>query len=54
MDVELLGNLGHRSVALADGCKRHLRLEGRGVIRRDRLGTVFPEVLPPVYDGPTS
>ena len=31
MDIKLLSKLGQRSIAL-DGGKRHLRLEGRGVV----------------------
>src|SRR5713101_2752521 len=31
VDVEMLGQLGYRPIAL-DGCQRHLRLEGRGVV----------------------
>jgi hypothetical protein len=31
VDIELLGKLSHRSIAL-DGGKRHLRLEGRCVV----------------------
>ena len=44
MDVELLGKLCHRSIAL-DGGKRHLRFEGR--FRRARLLMFSPNLRAP-------
>jgi hypothetical protein len=56
MDIELLGQLGQRLLTL-DGSYRHLRLEGRAVVRRGRLNMVAPRfsaIFLPISSGFTT